>query len=86
MNKLNVAKNIITSKSGKYISYMLDSNITLNYIDLHYNTLRGQGAKHIFKSLCFNKNLKTLDISWNSIGSNRNIDIGAKLSEFFYKN
>jgi hypothetical protein len=86
MRVLNIAKNKLDERAGKPLGVMLDYNRYLEKLDLHWNSLRGNGAVALFEGLAENISLLELDISWNGLGRDNLSKTVTKMNDCFIKN
>jgi len=68
-----LSKNYITEDSGDKIGEMLELNVYLEELQLHWNQLQSEGAKPILQGIMKNNNIRVFDISWNNIGNNKDV-------------
>ena len=80
---LGLARNNLTSLTGKYLKNLLIENYYLQKLDLHWNSLSSKGTLDIFEGLSNNGSLKELDLSWNSIGRCKDLKIMTQIAGAF---
>eukprot|EP00831_Metopus_contortus_P064510 TRINITY_DN57734_c0_g1_i1.p1 TRINITY_DN57734_c0_g1~~TRINITY_DN57734_c0_g1_i1.p1 ORF type:complete len:512 (+),score=72.03 TRINITY_DN57734_c0_g1_i1:91-1626(+) len=71
ISELNLAKNRISDLSCQALADMIDETFNLVNLNLHWNTIGGEGALLFLKASIHHGNLKIVDLSWNSLGSTR---------------
>jgi len=63
---LNLSCNFLSKDSGGVIAkYLLEPQVVLTELYLHWNELNEDASQPIFESLCLNICLRVLDYSWN---------------------
>lgn len=78
---LNLAKNNFDERAGHHINHLLENNIYIEKLDLHWNGIRGEGLNALMTGLSHNSCLLELDLSWNEIGQNTLTSSATKISE-----
>ena len=71
---INLGKNLITDDCANVICNMIQSCSGLRLLFLNHNKLTNPGGTKIIKQLRQHRELRILDISWNNIGNNFNIE------------
>ena len=68
IENLIVTHNSIDDSCADSLAAMISEATSLNVLDLNFNNIRGEGGVKIFNALAWNKQLKELNLGWNSMG------------------
>ena len=68
---LIVSNNSIDDSCANSLAAMIQEATNLISLDLNFNNIRAEGGIKIFEALANNKQLKELNLGWNSMGGKK---------------